>query len=62
MMHVAATHAQPEQRSDWIPIVDVGPFLRDEPGADAVVATIAEACQTVGFFLVTGHGVPAETT
>jgi isopenicillin N synthase-like dioxygenase len=60
MMQTAAT--QPEQGNDWIPIVDVGPFLRSEPGAAEVVATIAKACKTVGFFLVTGHGVSTETT
>lgn len=46
----------------WIPVVDVGPFLHDEPGADAVVRTIEAACRDVGFFLVTGHGVPTEVT
>jgi isopenicillin N synthase-like dioxygenase len=62
MKQAVADTVQRDQGSDWIPVVDVGPFLRGEPGADEVVATIERACRTIGFFLVTGHRVPQETT
>ena len=40
-----------------VPSIDVGPLVRDEPGADAVSNAIDEACREVGFFTITGHGV-----
>jgi isopenicillin N synthase-like dioxygenase len=42
-----------------IPVVDFGPFLR---GADAdkrrVAREVDEACTTIGFFTIVGHGIP----
>ena len=43
------------------PLVDIGDFFR--PGASAaeraaVVERIGGACETIGFFAVTGHGIP----
>jgi isopenicillin N synthase-like dioxygenase len=44
-----------------IPIVDFAPFLAGSPAERKAVADqIARACETVGFFYLTGHGVPAE--
>ena len=41
-----------------IPIIDVGPAFRGEPGAlDAVAAQVRGACERVGFFYLSGHGV-----
>jgi len=45
-----------------IPIIDVGPFLRDERGAEAVVAAVDRAATQTGFFTITGHGVSPRTT
>lgn len=45
-----------------IPLIDIGPFLRGEDGAAAVVAAVEAACRDTGFFLVLGHGIdPART-
>ncbi len=42
-----------------IPLVDVGPALRGEPGAmETVALEVRRACETVGFFYLAGHGVP----
>ncbi|MDZ7828126.1 MAG: 2-oxoglutarate and iron-dependent oxygenase domain-containing protein [Halofilum sp. (in: g-proteobacteria)] len=44
-----------------IPVVDIGPFRRGEAaGAREVVDTIRRACEEIGFFTITGHGVPDE--
>lgn len=40
-----------------IPIIDIGPFIRHEAGAEQVVRDIEIACRTIGFFLIKGHGV-----
>ena len=45
-----------------IPVIDVGPFIKNEAGAAAVVKAIETACRDTGFFLVTGHGVSPEIT
>ena len=42
-----------------IPVLDLGPLLRHDAGAEQVLAAaLRRACQEVGFFYVTGHGVP----
>ena len=41
-----------------IPVIDVGPAFRGEPGAlDAVAAEVRRACERIGFFYLAGHGV-----
>jgi isopenicillin N synthase-like dioxygenase len=46
-----------------IPVIDLAPALAGEPaGTSVVVAAVRHACTSIGFFLVTGHGVPAATT
>jgi len=45
-----------------IPIVDVSPLLDGTPGGEAAVAqSVGRACRDIGFFYVTGHGIPVET-
>ncbi len=45
-----------------LPIIDISPFRHGVAAGDAVVAAVARACQDIGFFIVTGHGVsPAAT-
>lgn len=44
---------------ETIPVIDVAPFLAGDPdGIAAVGAEIAHACEEIGFFQITGHGVP----
>src|SRR6202035_5380230 len=46
--------------SSAFPVIDIAPFTRIEATAAeraAVVARIGEACETIAFFAVTGHGV-----
>src|SRR5579862_58817 len=45
---------------DQIPVIDFGPFLKGSPAErKAVARKIAEACRNIGFFYLTGHGIPA---
>ena len=42
-----------------IPLIDVGPAFRAEPGAlEGAARDVRRACETVGFFYLAGHGVP----
>lgn len=44
-----------------IPVIDLKPLLSGGgAGREAVAKQIGEACRGIGFFYVTGHGVPAE--
>src|SRR3989442_12285778 len=48
-----------DEATKSIPLIDVGPALRDELGArDRVAAEVRRACESVGFFYLAGHGVP----
>ena len=48
-----------DEATKSIPLIDVGPAFRDEPGArDRVAAEVRRACESVGFFYLAGHGVP----
>lgn len=42
-----------------IPTVDISPYLEDGTSlaSQAVIASIAAACKTSGFFQITGHGI-----
>lgn len=41
-----------------LPVIDVGPLVRGEADCTAAARAIDAACREVGFFYVTGHGVP----
>src|SRR6185369_8384742 len=44
---------------DMIPVIDIAPFRSGDPaGSRAVAEAVREACEGIGFFTVTGHGVP----
>jgi len=44
-----------------IPVIDLGRYFADEAGAlQTLGAEVRQACETVGFFYVTNHGVPQE--
>ena len=54
-------HTLAPRATGEVPVVDVGPFLAGEPDAMAAVAAeIGRACEEIGFFQITGHGVPDE--
>jgi isopenicillin N synthase-like dioxygenase len=44
-----------------VPVIDIAPFMRGDLVAHrGVVAAVKHACEHVGFFVITGHGVPVE--
>jgi len=44
-----------------IPVIDIAPFITgDLAGRAAVVGQLADAAERIGFFAITGHGVPGE--
>jgi isopenicillin N synthase-like dioxygenase len=48
-----------EEATRAIPLIDVGPVFRGEPGAlETVAQDIRRACETIGFFYLADHGVP----
>jgi isopenicillin N synthase-like dioxygenase len=48
----------PDAVARAIPVIDVGPAFRGEPGGlEAVAAQVGRASERVGFFYVAGHGV-----
>ncbi|GAB5375761.1 MAG: oxidoreductase [Acuticoccus sp.] len=52
------TDSEPQTDSE-IPVIDLGPLLEGSAeGKAAVAAAIGQACRGIGFFYVTGHGVP----
>jgi isopenicillin N synthase-like dioxygenase len=45
--------------SDRIPLLDIGPYLRNEPGARADLARSVDiACRDTGFLVIANHGIP----
>ncbi|MGE0253742.1 MAG: isopenicillin N synthase family dioxygenase [Alphaproteobacteria bacterium] len=40
-----------------VPVIDIAPSRRDQAGHAGVARKIAAACETIGFFTITGHGV-----
>ncbi len=46
-----------------VPVVDIAPFFGGTTeGRRDVARQVREACERIGFFVVTGHGVPLEVT
>lgn len=44
-----------------VPIIDLAPFFQgSQDGRTKVARQVRDACEQIGFFVVTGHGVPAE--
>ncbi len=49
--------------SNGVPVVDIAPFVHGAPAGRADVARqVRDACERIGFFVITGHGVPPEVT
>jgi isopenicillin N synthase-like dioxygenase len=41
-----------------VPVIDISPYLSGDPdGKNSVAEKVAEACQTIGFFAISNHGV-----
>jgi isopenicillin N synthase-like dioxygenase len=54
-----ASDASISRMDNGIPGLDLGPYLRGEPGAlDEVAGRLREVCENVGFFYIENHGVP----
>ena len=52
------TPTQPAYAEEEIPVLDVGPYLKGEPGALARLAReICYALENIGFFYIQNHGV-----
>lgn len=46
-----------------VPVVDFAPFLSGDPAGKAATASaIGTACEEIGFFYLTNHGIPDATT
>jgi isopenicillin N synthase-like dioxygenase len=45
-----------------VPVIDLGPAVTGDGPAGPMLDAITRACEEVGFFVVIGHGVPAELT
>ncbi len=44
-----------------VPVIDIAPFLSGDSAArDQVVNAVRDACEGIGFFTITGHGVETE--
>lgn len=47
-----------QTQSTQIPVIDLGLSATNARSAEAVAQRIGAACEEIGFFIVTGHGVP----
>ncbi len=46
-------------RRSPVPIIDIAPFTAEQTaGQEGVVDEVQAACEDIGFFVITGHGVP----
>lgn len=44
-----------------VPVIDIAPFLAGDPAGERdVVRQVAYACETIGFVIITGHGIASE--
>jgi isopenicillin N synthase-like dioxygenase len=43
-------------RSSSIPVIDIGPYL-DGSDKQGVAVLVGQACQEIGFFMISGHGI-----
>ncbi|MDX3906009.1 MAG: 2-oxoglutarate and iron-dependent oxygenase domain-containing protein [Pigmentiphaga sp.] len=48
-------------KAHHIPVVDIAPFFQEGgAGKAAVAAAVQDACESLGFLVIAGHGVPEE--
>ncbi len=44
-----------------VPVIDIAPFRAGTPrGMQAVIQEVSHALETIGFFVITGHGLPSD--
>lgn len=50
------------KKSFYVPTISITPYLQDpsREAAKQVVRDVRDACMSVGFFSLTGHGVPRD--
>ena len=48
-------------KTTMIPIIDISPFRAGALGADETARSVKDACETIGFFVITGHGIAPDT-
>jgi isopenicillin N synthase-like dioxygenase len=54
--------ATPATGRSSVPVIDLAPYFAGDPaGRAAVVDAVRTACETHGFLVITGHGVPQES-
>ncbi len=59
--HTAVAASNSVFEDGAIPILDVGPYLRGEPGAlEALAAELREAMENIGFYYLSGHDIPLD--
>jgi len=50
---------QTEYDTDQVPVVNIAPFLSGtQAKRQGVVEAVSWACENIGFFIITGHGIP----
>ncbi|TVY42189.1 2-oxoglutarate-dependent dioxygenase, partial [Lachnellula occidentalis] len=54
------THTTKAKPGFYMPTIDISPFLRDpsSSASEEIVKQVREACIGIGFFQITGHGIP----
>src|SRR5260221_3339676 len=58
---VSGSTLSQEMPMNAIPVIDVAPLVNGSPAqARTVAKALGDACRDVGFFYVTGHGIPSE--
>ena len=44
-----------------VPVIDIAPFVNEDAAAKSrVAAAVNRACENIGFFVITGHGIDSE--
>src|SRR5262249_54380418 len=57
--HQPAASRRGSTPAQTIPVIDLGPYLADEPGAtDHAAAELRFALTEIGFYFIVNHGVP----
>ena len=57
----ASTAPEPTFADAAVPVIDLTPYFSGDPAAKAALAEeVDRACRTIGFLVISGHGVPKE--